>query len=141
MFGLIDSIQTRIRFMVQNAEILLNNGGQPQLVAALYIHAIEEFGKLVYVQSIEDVMGVVSIDMSNRGFRSHNLKIDLAMQILPSECFTLKQRDTRKTRLNQGRIPNMMCFPNLSFYDAEQWLPVNSVTLKSYLTMIQIPFW
>jgi len=40
--------------------------------------------------------------------------------------------------LYQGRTHNMMCFPNLSFYDAEQWLLVNSVTLESYLTMIQI---
>jgi len=39
---------------------------------------------------------------------------------------------------NQGRIPNMMCFPDRSFYDAEQRLLVNTTTSKSYLTMIQI---
>jgi hypothetical protein len=30
----------------------------------------------------------------------------------------------------QGRIPNMMCFPDQSFYDAEQRLLVNYVTSK-----------
>jgi len=39
---------------------------------------------------------------------------------------------------NQGRIPNMMCFPDQPFYDAEQWFLVNMSTSKSYLTMIQI---
>jgi len=39
---------------------------------------------------------------------------------------------------NQGRIPNMMCFPDRSFYDAEQWFLVNLDTSKSYLTMIPI---
>jgi len=40
--------------------------------------------------------------------------------------------------LNQGRIPNMMCFPDLLFYYAEQWFLVITITSKSYLTMIQI---
>ena len=39
---------------------------------------------------------------------------------------------------NQGRIPNMMCFPDRPFYDAEQRFLVNITTSKSYLTMIQI---
>ena len=39
---------------------------------------------------------------------------------------------------NTGRIPNMMCFPDRSFYDAEQWLLVSITTSKSYLTMILI---
>ena len=32
--------------------------------------------------------------------------------------------------LNQGRIPNMMCFPDQSFYDAEQQLLVIIDTSK-----------
>ncbi len=44
----------------------------------------------------------------------------------------------KENTLNQGRIPNMMCFPDLSFYDAEQRFLVISNTTKSYLTMIQI---
>jgi len=40
--------------------------------------------------------------------------------------------------LNQGRIPNMMCFPDQSFYDAEQRFLVISNKTKSYLTMTQI---
>ena len=31
---------------------------------------------------------------------------------------------------NQGRIPNMMCFPDKSFYDAEQRFLVNTATSK-----------
>jgi len=42
---------------------------------------------------------------------------------------------------NQGRIPNMMCFPDLLFYDAEQRFLVSTTTSKSYLTMIQISIW
>ena len=44
----------------------------------------------------------------------------------------------KENTLNQGRIPNMMCFPDRPFYDAEQWFLVISITSKSYLTMIQI---
>ncbi len=51
----------------------------------------------------------------------------------------LKQRDAKENTLKQGRIPNMMCFPDLSFYDAEQWFLVISNTTKSYLKLIQIP--
>ena len=89
--SLVNSIETRIRFIIQDSEILLDNGGQLQVVAALYIHAVEEFGKLAYVLSIPDNGGITTINTSHEWFRNHNLKIELAQTILPSECFTLKQ--------------------------------------------------
>lgn len=89
--SLVNAIETRIKFIIQDSEILLDNGGQLQIVAALYIHAIEEFGKLVYVLSIPDNMGIVTVNTSREWFRNHDVKIELAQAILPSECFTLKQ--------------------------------------------------
>lgn len=89
--SLVNSIETRIRFIIQASEILLNHGGPLQIVAALYIHAIEEFGKLVYVLSIPDNMGIITVNTSMEWFRNHNVKIELAQAILPPKCFTLKQ--------------------------------------------------
>lgn len=89
--SLVHAIETRIKFIIQDSEILLYNGGQMQIVAALYIHAIEEFGKLVYVLSIPDNAGIITVNTSNNWFRNHDLKIELAQAILPSECFVINQ--------------------------------------------------
>ena len=89
--SLVHAIETRIKFLIKDSEILLDNEGQLQIVAGLYIHAIEEFGKLVYVLSIPDVGGIVTINNSNEWFRNHNLKIEFAQAILPPKCFVLQQ--------------------------------------------------
>lgn len=89
--SLVNTIETRIKFIIRDSEILLDNGGQLQIVAALYIHAIEEFGKLVYVLSIPDEGGITTINTSNEWFKNHEVKIELAKAILPPECFTLNQ--------------------------------------------------
>ncbi|NIP62099.1 MAG: hypothetical protein GWN01_11960 [Nitrosopumilaceae archaeon] len=89
--SLVNSIETRIKYIIQSSEILLNHEGQLQVVAALYIHAIEEFGKLVYVLSIPDNMGITTVNTSREWFRNHDVKIELAQAILPPECFVLQQ--------------------------------------------------
>lgn len=83
-------ILTRIRYLIADTEILLNNGGQLPTVVALYIHAVEEFGKLVYVQNLELQNGIAIIDMNK--FTDHEFKINLAQDKLPNDCFVLKQR-------------------------------------------------
>ena len=89
--SLVHAIETRIKFIIQASEILLDNQGQLQIVAALYTHAIEEFGKLTYVLSIPDNAGITTVNTSNEWFRNHNLKMEFAEAVLPPECFTLKQ--------------------------------------------------
>ena len=81
--SLVNAIETRIKFIIQDSEILLDNGGQLQIVAALYIHAIEEFGKLVYVLSIPDNMGIVTVNTSREWFRNHDVKIELEQSVQP----------------------------------------------------------
>lgn len=87
--SLLDTIKTRIKYIVQSVEILLDNGGAFQIAGALYIHAVEEYGKYLYVENLPSNSGVVEV--SSASFKSHNFKIQLARNNLPAECFTLKQ--------------------------------------------------
>ena len=66
------------------------------------------------------------------------VKIIIRLVYLKFLLFCFKTTRYMENTQNQGRIPNMMCFPDQSFYDAEQWFLVNTTTTKSYLTMIQI---
>lgn len=85
---LLQQIKTRIKYIITDTEILLNNGGQLQIVAALYIHAIEEYGKYLYVEGLPLPCEVVEIEMENK-FLDHNYKINLAKANLPPDCFVL----------------------------------------------------
>ena len=109
--SLTHAIETRIKFLIKDSEILLANDGQLQIIAALYIHAIEEFGKLVYVLSIPDEGGIVTINNSNEWFRNHPLKLEFAQAILPPECFVLQQgnygsADYGRAEYNVHEIPD-----------------------------------
>ena len=86
---LLDIIKTRIKYIIQSVETLLENDGILQIAGALYIHAVEEYGKHLYVQLLSSNSGVIEIE--RRHFRYHVFKIELAKQDLPDDCFVLKQ--------------------------------------------------
>lgn len=62
--------------------------------AGLFSHAIEEYGKLLYLQSLVPINGMVQIECGGerRGgkFDNHKFKFDLAIQRLPTEHTTIK---------------------------------------------------
>jgi len=86
---LLSIIKTRIKYISQSIETLLNNDGVLQIAGALYIHAVEEHGKYLYVELVSSNSGIVEIE--RRHFRDHVFKIELAKKDLPDNCFTLKQ--------------------------------------------------
>ena len=75
--------------MIQSVETLLDNDGILQIAGAIYIHAVEEHGKYLYVNNLPVSAGAVVVQREK--FRGHNFKIDLAKNDLPADCFTLKQ--------------------------------------------------
>ena len=126
---LLGIIRTRIKYIIQSVETLLENDGILQIAGALYIHAVEEYGKHLYVQLLSSNSGIIEIGRTH--FRSHIFKIELARDDLPNNCFILKhgvfdssvfQRDvfdveevpdwqTRltifNTDLEDGRVPEL----------------------------------
>jgi len=86
---LLQTIQTRIKYIIQSVEVLLDNDGVLQIAGALYIHAVEEHGKYLYVKDLPSNSGIVVVKKSP--FTDHNYKIDLARKDLPPDCFVLKQ--------------------------------------------------
>lgn len=88
--SLLNTIKTRIKHIIQSVEILLDNNGSPLIAGALYIHAVEEWGKYLYVKSIHSEHGIVTVKR-DKEFYYHRFKIDFAKKDLPAECFTLKK--------------------------------------------------
>ena len=86
---LLETIKTRIKYIIQSVETLLDNNGILQIAGALYIHAVEEHGKYLYVKNLPSNSGIVDIERNS--FRGHNFKIQLAREDLPPNCFILKQ--------------------------------------------------
>ena len=86
---LLETIQTRIKYIIQSVEVLLDNDGILQIAGALYIHAVEEYGKYLYVQNLPSNSGIVNVEKSP--FRGHNFKIELARKNVPADCFVLQQ--------------------------------------------------
>ncbi len=86
---LLETIRTRMKYIIQSVEVLLDNDGILQIAGALYIHAVEEYGKLLYVLILSSFPGITQIEKMH--FRSHNVKIELARGDLPADCFFLQQ--------------------------------------------------
>jgi len=87
--SLLQTIRTRIKYIIQSIEVLLDNDAPLQIAGALYIHAVEEYGKYLYVENLPSNSGIVNVERSS--FRGHDFKIDLARNNLPADCFVLKQ--------------------------------------------------
>ena len=58
------------------------------MCAGLYTHAVEEYGKLLYLQSLKPVNGKVKIEYTSK-FKNHKIKFPLALSKLPKKCTVL----------------------------------------------------
>lgn len=59
--------------------------GDPTIPAGLYTFAVEEFGKFLYLNSLEPIDGKYEIDYINE-FTNHPKKFEHALSALPDEC-------------------------------------------------------
>jgi len=58
------------------------------MCSALYTHAVEEYGKLLYLQPLLPNNGFVEIDYDAK-FKNHRFKFPLALSKLPESCKVL----------------------------------------------------
>jgi hypothetical protein len=80
---LLESIRYLLEDLANNQSHKMNT----QLtVTGLYTHALEEYGKLVLLNSIEPVGGRIVLDSIRNELRDHNVKMQLALEDLPAEC-------------------------------------------------------
>ncbi len=59
--------------------------GNPTVSAGLYTFAVEEYGKYLYLKSLEPIDGKYHIDYANE-FTNHTSKFEKALSNLPDEC-------------------------------------------------------
>ena len=61
--------------------------------AGLFSHAIEEYGKLLYLQSLSSINGIITIEYDGKHggkFKNHKHKFELALKKLPNQCTVLE---------------------------------------------------
>jgi AbiV family abortive infection protein len=76
--------------LLASSEILLKNGGDVTVCAGLYICAIEEFGKMLFLREYNPVNGLVTIKYRSKGgFLDHDAKIKKGLSGLPPECMII----------------------------------------------------
>lgn len=79
----------RIFTLLDSAEKLLQNKGNLAVCAGLYTYAVEEYGKLLFLQEDVPQFGKVTVTYK-REFCWHPAKIPKALSVLPPECKFLK---------------------------------------------------
>ncbi len=90
----IKGIRGTIWYLLQNIRYLLETLPEHperkmdvQLASTgLYTHALEEYGKLVLLGSIEPVSNRIHLTSIHDELRRHDVKIQLALMDLPEEC-------------------------------------------------------
>ena len=70
----------------QNKEVLSEH---PWVAGGLYTYAIEEYGKLLILNSYQSIEGKVLLDYSI--FTNHDEKFSKAIENLPSECISISK--------------------------------------------------
>lgn len=95
--SIISSTLWKIQKLLDATRILLNDvkeevdgdfqitTGDPNIPAGLYTFAVEEFGKFLYLRSLEPTNGRYQIDYKNE-FTNHIRKFERALTELPNEC-------------------------------------------------------
>ncbi len=78
-------IKDSIPKLLNAAEILLSNAGDPTIVAGLYTYAVEEYGKHLVLKECVPSDGKVEIPYRDK-FRNHTEKFKKALDCLPTEC-------------------------------------------------------
>lgn len=87
-----------IMAIMETVDVLIQHTNSPAygkdtthiMCAALYTHAVEEYGKLLYVQSLSPINGQVEMDYDAK-FKNHKHKFPLALSQLPKDCTVLYQ--------------------------------------------------
>lgn len=83
-----------VRSLLRSASILLGAAASPgepdphgllTASGALYTYAVEEYGKLLLIESLPEKGGIVSVPYREI-FRSHGKKFKAALGTLPAEC-------------------------------------------------------
>lgn len=74
------------------------------VASALYTHAVEEFGKLCYLQNLKPEKGKIKIEhnLIFKGGSSHENKFQLAISKLPEDCIILQHGSYTKTSYSQS---------------------------------------
>lgn len=82
----------------------------PIICTALYTHAIEEYGKFIYLQAHIPIKGQIKLDHDGK-FKNHNFKFKLGLKNLPKKCkvvyegsYSSKSHTTRSHTVDT--IPN-----------------------------------
>lgn len=92
-----EGVKETIFAILEAVDVLINHTKLPSYVkdntpficAALYTHAVEEYGKLLLLQSYQPINGKVEIDMGR--FTDHPYKFNLAIAKLPDNCKVLHE--------------------------------------------------
>ena len=106
VWSLLDATRTLVDFSIEKS------GGEddffadsPIVAAGLYTHAVEEYGKYLYLKSIEPINGEYRIDYWNE-FRNHKKKFERALSNLPHECTLVHLGEDEDTRFYEPDFHN-----------------------------------
>ena len=107
VWSLLDATRTLVYSSMEKTEGGFGDGldeDSPSVAAGLYSHAVEEFGKYLYLKSIEPIDGEYHINYSDE-FLNHRKKFERALSHLPREC----------TLVHLGKISDDEPFYDLDF--------------------------
>lgn len=87
-------IRGTIWYLLETMEYLLTDLAEHPIrkknvelvTTALYTHALEEYGKLVLLATLEPTGNRVVLDPIRNELRNHNVKIQVALEDLPDDC-------------------------------------------------------
>jgi len=87
VFGILESVDVLVKH-IESPEY--GKDTTPIMCAGLFTHAVEEYGKLLYLKNLKPKNGKVTIDYYGK-FRDHDYKFNLALEKLPTNCKIIKE--------------------------------------------------
>lgn len=91
ILAILETVEVLIGHIGSNPQ---TSDGIKQMCAGLFSHAIEEYAKLLYLQSLQPINGIIEIEYDGkRGgkFKNHEFKFELALKKLPTRSTTLRE--------------------------------------------------
>ena len=94
IISLLDATRTLVYAIEENIgeeeeyeteDFSISVGGDPTVAAGLYTFTVEEYGKYLYLKSLEPIDGKYHIDYTNE-FKNHTRKFERALSNMPHEC-------------------------------------------------------
>ena len=100
--SLLDATRTLLEDIEEDEEenenfSIVTSVGDPTVSAGLYTFAVEEYGKYLYLKSIEPINGEYRIDYLDE-FLNHRKKFERAISNLPHECTLIHLGEDEDTR-------------------------------------------